>query len=1234
MDYQVGFRLNTSGTAEVVTDFEAVGKGAGLVEDRLGSITGIAGGLTKALGALGLGLSAAAFTGWAGGVLDAAGALNDMSIQTGASVESLSRFQEIGRTTNTSAETIAQSMGRLAKNTALVDDEGKVAAIAINALGISFDEFKKLSPDQQMLAAAKALNEYEDGADKAAVVMSLLGKEGARLLPFLKDLAENSDTAARFTTAQAAAADELGDKLTILRESVQGAAAGVLMLLVPALIKMLDLIGPASQVVAAYFALFVGVPAIASLAVAGFNSMALAMYGGATAATALTASMTATVAITKAAIVEAGLLKAAASLLIAAFAGWEIGKWMRDNFLEAQLAGIAFVEGTMVGWESLKYGAAVAWAGVKGAALGALDGIANVFTTTVRMVGESMQVLGAKDAGAEVIALAGRMKTATTSSYDMGQEIKRLGGELAAGKAQVRNITGAMADEAIAHFNVTDAAGKNKKAAGELAKAVSEGTAAMKEDGEAKKAAAKAAEKLAEAYTELISGIKLKTASARAEQDGSEKLNDAEKERLKVYSEFSGKYAGFTAQQKAAIAAALDEWSAELKLADAKKQALVTYNEELKVRGAVTAEVLRSADAIDAELSRQVEHNATLGLSKEALGRLGVAKIDDALATAEQALQSAILRKADGELLVTYADQVQALRNLKKAKEEGLTKELAIETASEWQKTTDSMYDGIIDSIYRGAEEGKGIFESLGNTLKGMFRNLVLTPTIKAVMGSAAGTLASGLANATGMTMPSAGAGGGGDGLGQLASMAGSLFGAGGLGGSLAAGAGWLTGATTLTGSLTAAGSLIGTGTMGGVASGLGMAAGALGPIAIGVALAATLLSKKRGGPKDSGSAGIGDAYRYADSGGLDEMLQGVLDGTNASYAQTAAALGVDAKTIAGTQFGLFAARDPQGTALTQLVAESKVNGQQTYFRNGENVGRSDADLEKAIADSTANAVLASLQASGIDQDARAYLESKAALGGSADQINKLLTTLVDVKTAFADIDTLGGVFGRISVLSIDAKAQLLAFSGGVEAFLEKTRAYVDQYFSEAEKAAITAQDVLTRLEAAGISTDLTTKDSLRALVESTDETTESGRQQLAVLLDVADEFASISDYLASQGKTLDELAALAPKSDLIAKLTDEGNSATKDTAEGVMDLGATTQAVGDALQSSIVTLDSNSDTRNAQLVAAIDAQSARLEELVDVQMVSSAQQVSGLTNLRKSFEDLTVGVLRVQVID
>ncbi len=713
--------------------------------------------------------------------------------------------------------------------------------------------------------------------------------------------------------------------------------------------------------------------------------------------------------------------------------------------------------------------------------------------------------------------------------------------------------------------------------------------------------------------------------------------------RLKVYAEFDGKYKAFSPTQKAAIAAVLDEWDAALKAADAtkkltaaKEQALTAYNESLKLQGYSTVETYKAVDALEEQIARQLEQNETLGKTKAELERLAISKINDALLTAEQNLQNELAaREIIPANVDAIAQQVEALRRLKKAKEEGITKELAQETTEEWVKTADTIYTGVVDSLMRGAESGKSIFESLTATLKGMFSSLVLQPTIKAVMGSIGGTLAAGLANAAG---PGAPAVSGANGLGSLGTVASSLFGAGGLGGSLAAGAGWLTGATTLTGSLGAAGSLIGTGSLGGIASGLGMAAGALGPIAIGLALASSLFGKKGGGPKDSGSAGIGSAYRVYDSGALDEALGSVLGATNSSYAQIAAALGVDQKTIGDTQFGYYAAKDPRGSALTQLVVESKVGGQQTYFRNGENVGRSDADLEKAIADSTAQAVLATLKASGIDTDAAAYLEANAALTGTADGINKLLTTLTEVKGAFADIDTLGGVFARVGALSIDAKSQLLAFSGGVEQFLQNTRSFVDQYFNDAEKSAITAAAIVERLANAGIQADLTTKESLRDLVEATDVSTESGRQQLAVLLDVADDFASISGYLESQGQTLNELALLAPKNDLIASLTEQSVEAQRDAGEALTRLDDTTLEVGNVITQAIkdegAANTGRLESAISGLVDAVQSLEARVVEQSTDAATLGTTTISGLVNLRKTFEDVIVGnSLRVAVV-
>ena len=739
-------------------------------------------------------------------------------------------------------------------------------------------------------------------------------------------------------------------------------------------------------------------------------------------------------------------------------------------------------------------------------------------------------------------------------------------------------------------------------------------TGSVGESAEAKKAAAKAAQALQkdlERQGDLLAEL------SGYSKDYADKVRDLTAvyarggmsldEFNKYHDTLLSKQPLVIAQTKAAVEAAKEQNKAFDDAFEAIEKKRVA--EEAQIKTART--MLEQLEFETAALKMSTTERALATAARE-LERQGIVKGTLAYEAYIERIREAVVNK----------DTVQQTIDAQKKIEEG------------WRSTADSIFDAVTDSLFRGAEAGKGFFESLADTAKGMFRNLVLQPTIKAVGTSIAGSLGSSLASAAGMAMPTTGADGKGlDGIGSLASVAGSLFGAGGLGGSLAAGAGWLTGATTLGGSLAAAGSLAATGTMGGIASGLGMAAGALGPIAIGIALASSLI-KKRGGPKPSGSAGTGSQYRVYDSGALDESLGNVLAGTNASYAATASALGATRDNIAGTQFGYYAATDPQGTAQTQLVVQSSVNGQQTYFRNGENVGRGEGELEKAIANSTAQAVLASLKASNIDADAKAYLESKAAMAGSADDINKLLTVLVGVKEATSQIDGLGGVFSRISDLSIDARAQLFDFAGGIESFLEKTRSYVDQYFNDAEKAAITARDIATKLADAGITADLTTRQSLRDLVNATDVSTEAGQRQLAVLLDVADDFASISAYLESQGQTLSELAELAPKNDLIAKLTGDSVTAQKDTGDAVLDVGASTLAIGADITGAVNEMNSKEDQRNAEVLGALQAIADKLDAQAGDAETASATIVNGLTNLRRGWDDVTSGnALRVKAL-
>jgi hypothetical protein len=176
------------------------------------------------IGLVGIG-SVGAFAGMITSTIDATGKLHDMAIQTGASEAALYEFRKMGAYTETSADTIAQAMNKLGKNMALSTIDSKGAAVAIQALGIDFNTLKAMSPEDQMMVIAQSMNKFADGADKGAAAQALFGKEGAKLLPFMKDLGEGADDiTARLTEqevalkkTQAAMSDAFGDNLTRIR---------------------------------------------------------------------------------------------------------------------------------------------------------------------------------------------------------------------------------------------------------------------------------------------------------------------------------------------------------------------------------------------------------------------------------------------------------------------------------------------------------------------------------------------------------------------------------------------------------------------------------------------------------------------------------------------------------------------------------------------------------------------------------------------------------------------------------------------------------------------------------------------------------------------------------------------------------------------------------------------------------------------------------------------------------
>lgn len=174
--------------------------------------------------------SAAAFKGMVAGIVETKVELARLATQTGATVESLSAISTMAKLNGTDIGSVGSAMNKLQKNLASSTEESKGAAQAIKALGINFEEFSRMSADQQMLKVAKSMAEFTDGGGKSAAAMLLFGKAGAQLLPMLKDLAEQNELVGKQTTASALQAEEYEKNLKKLnmagmalkREFVEG----------------------------------------------------------------------------------------------------------------------------------------------------------------------------------------------------------------------------------------------------------------------------------------------------------------------------------------------------------------------------------------------------------------------------------------------------------------------------------------------------------------------------------------------------------------------------------------------------------------------------------------------------------------------------------------------------------------------------------------------------------------------------------------------------------------------------------------------------------------------------------------------------------------------------------------------------------------------------------------------------------------------------------------------------
>ena len=241
MDAAVKIKASVDGLSEITGLNKALGnteKQANQTGGALGRIKGAAGGLAGALGGLVPAVGIAGLAALGKRSIDAADNLNDLSQRTGVAVESLSRFGRAAEDSGTSLDSVAKSMGKLAKG--IVDPASKTSE-ALKSIGISSTDAsgKIRSMDAVMLDIADRFQKMPDGAEKTALAMQLFGKSGAELIPMLNGGREAlSQYSATIDTEMAQAADKFNDSINAIGASVAGPFNQAITALLPFITQM------------------------------------------------------------------------------------------------------------------------------------------------------------------------------------------------------------------------------------------------------------------------------------------------------------------------------------------------------------------------------------------------------------------------------------------------------------------------------------------------------------------------------------------------------------------------------------------------------------------------------------------------------------------------------------------------------------------------------------------------------------------------------------------------------------------------------------------------------------------------------------------------------------------------------------------------------------------------------------------------------------------------------------
>lgn len=152
-----------------------------------------------------------------------------MSQRTGISVETLSELAYAAELSGADLDTLEGSLRKMQKAIVAAAEGSESATDALGQLGLTVEDLRGLSPDQQFKLIADRLSQIQSPAVKAALAMELFGKSGTQLLPLMSEGAKGiealqqqaRDLGLTMSTEDAKAAEALNDAFDTLWKVVK-----------------------------------------------------------------------------------------------------------------------------------------------------------------------------------------------------------------------------------------------------------------------------------------------------------------------------------------------------------------------------------------------------------------------------------------------------------------------------------------------------------------------------------------------------------------------------------------------------------------------------------------------------------------------------------------------------------------------------------------------------------------------------------------------------------------------------------------------------------------------------------------------------------------------------------------------------------------------------------------------------------------------------------------------------